>query len=88
MTPLERAVLERVILDVHRQPLDRRIERRALRHGPREQDAVVLEAEVVVQVAGEVLLDAEEQRCFFRFAPAPCHAAQVRRRSCAWPGIL
>ena len=38
----------------------RRVERRTLRHGPRQQHAVVLEAEVVVKMAGEVLLDAEE----------------------------
>ncbi len=58
---LERAVLDRMILDVHREPLGLRIERRPLRHRPRQQHAVVLEAEVVVQVAGEVLLHAEEQ---------------------------
>ena len=57
---LELAVLERMILDVHRQPLGLRIERRPLRHRPRQQHAVVLEPEVVVQVAGEMLLDAEE----------------------------
>ena len=57
----ELAVVERMILDVHREPLGLRIERRALRHRPRQQHAVVLEPEVVVQVAGEVLLDAEER---------------------------
>ena len=50
-----------MILDVHREPLRLRIERRSLRHRPRQQHAFVLEAEVVVQVAGEVLLHAEEQ---------------------------
>ena len=60
MTPFELAVVERVILDVHRQALGLRIERRPLRHRPRQQHAVVLEPEVVVQVAGEMLLHAEE----------------------------
>ena len=58
----ELAVLDRVILDVHRQPLGRRVERRSLGHRPGEQHAVVLQAEVVVEVAGQVLLDAEEAR--------------------------
>ena len=57
-----------MIFDVHRQPLDRRVERRALRHRPRQQHAVVFEAQVVVQMAGQVLLDAEEPR---RSASAP-----------------
>src|SRR5204863_167771 len=58
---LEAAVLDRVIFDVHRQPLGLRIERGSLRHGPRHQDAVVLETEVVVEMTGEMLLDAEEE---------------------------
>ena len=58
---LERAVLNRMILDVHGQPLRLRIERGSLGDGPRQQHSVVLEAEVVVQVAGQVLLHAEEQ---------------------------
>jgi hypothetical protein len=51
-----------MILDVHREPLHRRIERRPLRHRPAQQHAVVLDAEVIVQVAGEMFLDAEEAR--------------------------
>ena len=46
---LELRVLDRVILDLHREPLDARIEGGPLRHGPREQHAVPFEAEVVVQ---------------------------------------
>ena len=38
--PLEGAVLDRVVLDVHREPLVARVEGRALRHGPAQQDAV------------------------------------------------
>jgi len=53
-------------IDLHRQALRLRIERRPFRHGPRQQHAVVLEAEVVVQVAGEMLLDAEEALVFRR----------------------
>jgi hypothetical protein len=59
---LELAVLDGVILDVHREPLDGGIERRSLGHRPRQQHAVVLQAEVVVQVTGQVLLHAEEPR--------------------------
>ena len=51
-----------MILDHHRQALGLRIERRPLGHRPREQHALVLEAEVVVEMTGEVLLHAEEQR--------------------------
>src|SRR5262249_23098832 len=56
----EIAVRDGVILDVHRKALGLGIERRALRHRPREQDAVVFEPEVVVQVAREMFLDAEK----------------------------
>ena len=53
--------------------------------GPRQQHAVVLEAEVVVQVAGEVLLHAEEPRRAGR--PATCAASSPAgsgdSRSCA-----
>jgi hypothetical protein len=49
-----------MIFDVHRQPLDGRVERRAFWHSPRQQHAVIFEAEVVVKMAGEVFLDAEE----------------------------
>src|SRR6187455_43183 len=64
---LERSVLEWMILDVHRQTLGLWIERRAFWHRPREQHPVVLEAEVVVEMAGQVLLDAEEERGALRF---------------------
>ena len=50
-----------MILDVHGEPFGLRDRATALRHRPREQHAVVLQPEVVVQVAGEMLLHAEEQ---------------------------
>ena len=58
---LEVTVFERVILDVHREPLVRRVEARSLRDGPTQQDAVQLESEVVVKVRGSVLLDDEDR---------------------------
>ena len=70
---LELAVLDRVILDVHRQPLVGGVDRRALRHRPRQQHAVVLDAEVVVQRGGEVFLHAEEARLAALGLPRPDH---------------
>ena len=61
ITPSNVPYSNRVILDVHRQPLRLRIERGSLGDRPRQQHSLVLEAEVVVQVAGQVLLHAEEQ---------------------------
>ena len=46
---LEVEVLDRVVLGAHRQAADLRVEGRALRDGPADEDAVDLEAEVVVQ---------------------------------------
>ena len=51
----------RVVLDLHRQPLDRRVEARPLGHGPALHHAVELEPEIEVQVTGGVLLDDEGQ---------------------------
>ena len=45
----EVAVVERMVLDLHREPLVVRIERRPARDGPRLEDAVELQAQVVVQ---------------------------------------
>ena len=74
-----------MILDVHGQPLGLRIERRTFRHRPRQQHAVVLEPEVVVQVAGEMFLHAEEAaRALLRVA-RPCRPARascVKSRFC------
>ncbi len=49
-----------MIFDVHRETLGLRIERRPLRHRPRQQHALVFEPEVVMKMAGEVLLDTKE----------------------------
>ena len=57
---LEVGVLDRVVLDVHGQALFLRAQRRPLGHRPALQHAVHLEAQVVVQPAGGVLLDDEE----------------------------
>ena len=59
MTPSNVGVFERMILDLHGQRLHRRVEARPLRHGPAFERAVVLQAEVVVQPAGGVLLNDE-----------------------------
>ena len=55
--PLERAVIQRMILDLDRQPLHRRVARRGLGHGPGLQHPLVLDAEVVVKAGGGVALD-------------------------------
>ncbi len=59
---LEVGVLERVVLDLDREALHARVGRRPLRDGPRAQRPVDLEAEVVVQARGVVLLDDEARR--------------------------
>ncbi len=55
---LEGAVLDRMVLDVHRESLVARVEGRALRHGPAQQNTVQLQPEVVVEPRRRVLLDA------------------------------
>ena len=62
----ERRVLERVVLDVHRERLGAALERNALRDGPRREHAVALEPEVVVEAARGVLLDDEDRRAVIR----------------------
>ena len=56
---LELVVLDRVVLDLHRQALDGRVERGPLRDRPRQHHAVPLEPEVVVERGRAVLLDHE-----------------------------
>ena len=58
---LEVAIVERMILGLHRQPLDLGIERRPLGHRPRQEDTVELEPEIVVQARGIVPLDDKTQ---------------------------
>ena len=55
----EIAVIERVILDLDRQPLVVRIDRGTARHRPGLEDAVELEPEIVMQPRRVVLLDHE-----------------------------
>ncbi len=54
---LELTVIERVVLDMDRQSLFSRIEARPLGHRPALQDAVELEAEIIMEPARRMLLD-------------------------------
>ena len=56
---LEVEVLDRVVLGAHRQAADLRVEGRPLRDGPADEDAVDLEAEVVVQRRRAMALNRE-----------------------------
>jgi hypothetical protein len=58
---LEVSVRDRVILDVHGEPLHLGVEARPLRDRPAQQHAVELEPEVVVQSGSGVLLDHETE---------------------------
>ena len=57
--PFKPAVIKRMVLSLHGEALIRGIERRTFRHGPRLQRAVNLEAEIVVQPGGVMLLNHE-----------------------------
>src|SRR5215211_1377792 len=72
----EGRIVERVILDLHGEPLLARIGRRPLRNRPRLQHAGDLEPEVVVQRARRMLLDHVAQRT--RFALALTAAPRLR----------
>ena len=83
---LEVEVLDRVVLDVDGHPPDVGVERRALGHGPRHEDAVDLEAEVVVEPGRAVALDDEpaaraERRRPGRRSRGPAPASS-RSRAC------
>ena len=56
---LKPGVLQRVVLDVNGHPPFQRLERRPSRHRPRDEDAVDLEPEVVVQRGRAVALHHE-----------------------------
>ncbi len=56
--PFEGAVVDRVVLDVHGEPLVARVEGRTLRHGPAQEDTVELQPKVIVQTRCRMLLDA------------------------------
>ncbi len=59
--PLEIAVVEGVVLHLHRQPADLGVEGGALGHGPGPEGPAKLQAQVEMQMAGRVLLDDEAQ---------------------------
>ncbi len=60
--PLEVAVVERVVLHLHGEPAVMRVDRRAFGHRPGLERPVELQAEVVVQARGVMLLDHEPQK--------------------------
>ena len=57
IVPFEVAIVERVVLDLDSEALVCRIEGWALGHRPGLEHAVVLEAKIVVQAGGGMLLD-------------------------------
>jgi hypothetical protein len=56
---LEVPIIERVILDLDREPLIVGIERRAARHSPRFKDTIELKSKIVMQLRCRMLLDDE-----------------------------
>ena len=60
-----------MVLDVDRHALFLRIEARPLGHRPAQQDAVQLQAKVIVQSGGPVLLDDEGEGVGFSCPRAP-----------------
>ena len=68
--PLELGILQRVGLDVHGEPLVRRIRGGPLRDGPGFQDAVHLESQIPVERAGVMLLDDENTPLALRRRPS------------------
>ena len=79
MIALEAAVLERMVLDLHREVVGLAIGGHALRQRPAHQHAVALEAEVVVQAARVVLLDDEAR--FARSVRCPARRPSARASS-------
>ena len=68
---LEVEVLDRVVLDVDGHPARDRVERRPAGDRPADEDAVDLEAQVVVEAPGAVPLDHEAARGGRRRRPGP-----------------
>ena len=58
--PLEVAVFDRMVFDVHGEPLVVHVVRRTLRNGPGPQHAAHLEAKIEVEIARGVLVDDEQ----------------------------
>ncbi len=67
----EVAVVERVVLDLDREPLVGRIGRGSARHGPGLEDAVELEPQVVMEPASRMFLDDEPERSGRRACDPP-----------------
>ena len=72
---LEVRVLDRMVLDVHGEPLLGRVERGALRHRPGEQHAAPFEPQVVVEPARGVLLHHEQARAVGALGPERLRSA-------------
>jgi hypothetical protein len=68
-----------VVLDVDGHPANLRVERGALRDRPAREQAVDLEAEVVVEARGAVALDDEPAGPGARRPPAVVLAGRLRR---------
>ena len=72
---LEVAVVERVVLDLHCKAPVTRIEGWPLGHGPGLEDPVHLQAQIVMQPGGGMLLD-DKTRVFGRLDGASSRSAQ------------
>ncbi len=75
---LEARVLERVVLDVDREPLFSGIETRALGDRPARERAVELEPEIVVQLTGGMLVHDEAQSLLSPRRSAPLGLRRLR----------
>jgi len=69
-----------VVLDVRGHPLVLRVERRAARHRPRDEDAIDFQPEIPVHARGRVLLD-DERQVLSATARAPPRGSAVREKS-------
>jgi len=75
----ESRVIDRVVLDFHRHPLDVRVVRRPLGHRPAFQRIAHLQAEVVVPSAGVVQLHHEQRALSLRQLLAGLGLARLRK---------
>src|SRR5262249_41944886 len=77
---LEVAVVERMVLHLDREPLVMRIERRTARHRPGLEDAVKLQAEIIMQPGCRMLLNHEApplRRSHFGLARRLCGLLEI-----------
>src|SRR5437016_4558092 len=68
--PLESTIIERMVLDVHREALLVGVEARSLGHSPALQDSVEFEPEVPVEARRLMLLDDEAVSLAFELPSA------------------